>query len=169
MKALRLFLILALTSIVVACGTNRFEAEVATERAAIKLAKETAQGGYALISTDELKALLESGKEVVLVDAMPAGASYDKGHIAGAVNFEFPKETLESWDAAKIKGGSKEDYAKLLGSDTGRTVVAYCGFVECARSHNAAVFARELGFTDVRRHPGGIHAWRGAGHSLTTE
>ncbi len=169
MKALLLLLALALSSISLACGTNRFEAELETERAAIKLAQETVRGGYRLISTDEVKALLDSDKGIVLVDAMPAGASFDKGHIAGAVNFEFPKETLESWDAEQVKGGSKEDYAKLLGADTSRTIVTYCGFVECARSHNAAVFARELGFTDVRRFPGGIHAWRGGGYSLTTD
>jgi len=168
-KSLLLFLSLALSSMGLACGTNRFEAELETERAAIKLAKETVQGGYALISTSELKTLLDSDEELVLVDAMPAGASFDKGHIAGAVNFEFPKETLETWNSEGIKGGSKEDYAELLGNDTARTVVTYCGFVECARSHNAAVFARGLGFTDVRRFPGGIHAWRWAGHALTTE
>ena len=65
-------------------------------------------------------------------------------------------------------GKSLEDYEKLLGEDKDRLIVAYCGFVKCARSHNAAAFARELGYTDVKRFPGGIYAWKGAGHKLTT-
>ena len=41
-------------------------------------------------------------------------------------------------------------------------IVVYCGFVKCARSHNAAVFAQDLGYTNVKRYAGGIYAWRGA-------
>lgn len=151
------------------CGTNQFQQELITEEAAIKLTRETVQGGYQLISTDELKKLLNSGDEFLLVDAMPAAESYDKAHIAGAVNFAFPKEILNSWDEQAIGGKSKEDYAELLGEDKERKIVVYCGFVKCARSHNAAIFARELGYDNVLRYPGGIHAWRGAGNSLTTK
>lgn len=151
------------------CGTNKFEQEVQTEEAAIKLTKETIQGDYQLISTSELRDLVDGKESFMLVDAMPAADSYDKGHIAGALNFAFPKEVLDAWDDASVDGRSKDDYEKLLGEDKDRLIVTYCGFVKCARSHNAAVFARELGYTNVKRYPGGIYAWRGAGHSLTTD
>ena len=153
----------------VGCGTNKFQQEVKTEEAAIKLYNETAVGKYDLISTDELKKLLDSDESIILVDAMPAASSYDKGHITGAVNFDFPKEVMKSWDEKSMGKRTKQDYAKVLGDDKSKTVVVYCGFVKCARSHNAAIFAKELGFTKVKRYPGGIHAWRGAGNSLTTE
>jgi thiosulfate/3-mercaptopyruvate sulfurtransferase len=151
------------------CGTNKFEQEVQTEEAAIKLTNETVQGGYQLISTPELKALVDGKEDFLLVDAMPAGDSYDKGHIKGAVNFAFPKEVLDSWDGDSMDGRVIADYEKLLGDDKDRLIVVYCGFVKCARSHNAAAFAQELGFTNVKRYPGGIYAWRGAGHDLTTD
>jgi len=151
------------------CGTNKFQQELRTEEAAIKLTGETISGQYELISTSGLKKLLDGDAGVVLIDAMPAAASYDKGHIAGAVNFEFPKEVMDEWNGETMGEGTKEDYEKLLGEDKGRQIIVYCGFVKCARSHNAAVYARELGYTNVKRYPGGIHAWRGAGYKLSTD
>ncbi|REJ66513.1 MAG: rhodanese-like domain-containing protein [Planctomycetota bacterium] len=160
---------LVLVPLVTGCGTNQFQREVETEAAAIKLVDETLKGRYSLIATDELRGLISSGDEFVLVDAMPAAASYEKGHLEGAVNFEFPKEVLETWDERAILGGSKSDYEKLLGDDKDRKIVVYCGFVKCARSHNAAIFAQQVGYTNVSRYPGGIYAWRGAGHPLTAQ
>ncbi len=167
----RSVLVVAITAVALSggCGTNKFQQEVATEEAAIKLARETVAGGYALISTSELKSLLDGGKDFVLVDTMPAADSYDKGHVAGALSFVFPKELMKEWDEDAMDGRTIADYEKLLGDDKERLIVVYCGFVKCARSHNAAVFARELGFSDVTRYPGGIYAWRGAGNPLETE
>lgn len=154
---------------VIGCGTNKFEAEVATEEAAVKLANETLEGGYQLVATKELKQMLDADEDFLLLDAMPAEDSFDKGHIRGAVNFAFPKEVMDEWDDEVMAGQKQEDFLKLLGEEKDRKIVVYCGFVKCARSHNAAICARELGFTNVYRYPGGIHAWRGAGNALTTD
>lgn len=151
------------------CGTNRFEQEVQTEEAAVKLANETVQGGYQLVTTAELKKMLDSGEDFLLVDAMPAEDSYNKGHISTAVNFLFPKELMDGWDDDAMAGQEQEDFRQLLGDELDRKLVFYCGFVKCARSHNGAICARELGYTNVYRYPGGIHAWRGAGHPLVTD
>lgn len=153
----------------VGCGTNKFQQELQTEEAAIKLTRETIDGGYELISTSDLKKLLDGNEDVLLVDAMPKAESYDKGHIAGAVNFEFPKDVMEEWTTDAMGDRTKEQYEKLLGEDKEKLIVVYCGFVKCARSHNAAIYARELGYTNVKRYPGGIHAWRGAGYAVTTD
>lgn len=150
----------------VGCGTNKFAQELQTEESAIKLHNETDRGEYELISTKELKTLLDSDKEIVLVDAMPKEESFDKGHLRGAVNFLFPKDVITEWNSDTMGSSTKEEYGKLLGDDKDKLVIVYCGFVKCARSHNAAVFAKELGFTNVKRYPGGIHAWRGAGNAL---
>jgi len=48
---------------------------------------------------------------------------------------------------------------KLLGDDKGRLLVFYCGFTKCGRSHNGAWWAKQLGYTNVYRYPGGIKAW----------
>ena len=50
-----------------------------TEEAAIKLANETLQGGYQLVSTKELQEMLDDGEDFLLIDAMPAEDSFNKG------------------------------------------------------------------------------------------
>jgi rhodanese-related sulfurtransferase len=148
------------------CGQSKFAQEVDTEESAVKLAREMAQGGYDLITTAELKALIDGKADMVLVDAMPYDDSYKKGHIPGARQFLFPIPTMEEWDVEQTSGKTKEQYAELLGPDRDRLIVTYCGFVACTRSHNAAVWAKRLGYPRVKRHPGGLFAWKGAGHPL---
>jgi rhodanese-related sulfurtransferase len=73
---------------------------------------------------------------------------------------------METWDTSKTEGKTKEDYAALLGPDKNRTIVVYCGFVKCTRSHNGAMWARKLGYQNVIRQPGGIFAWKGAEYPI---
>jgi rhodanese-related sulfurtransferase len=150
------------------CGTNQFEAEAALERKAVPLARETVVGGYALVTAEELSQRLVERKDLLLVDAMPA-ADFAREHIQGARNFEFPREAMSSWDSARTGGKSEADFAALLGEDRERIVVVYCGFVACTRSHNAALWAAQLGFRNVVRFPGGIQAWKGIGRPVVKE
>jgi len=99
---------------------------------------------------------------VLIVDTMPYEDSYKKNHIPGAKQFLFPIPDMKEWDAKQTDGKSIDDFKALLGPDLSRTIVIYCGFVKCTRSHNGAVWARKLGYTNVFRHPGGIFAWKGA-------
>lgn len=163
-----LLIVLSLASFV-GCGTNRFEEEVKTEEAAIKLVAETMKGGYQLVSTKDLKQWLEDEDELLLIDAMPGKDSFAKGHIRTAINFTFPKEVMDSWNDDVMDGHRQEDFRQILGDATDRKIVVYCGYVKCARSHNAAICAQELGFTNVYRYPGGLYAWRGAGNQVTTK
>lgn len=147
------------------CGEaqTKFEKEVTTEERAVACARETIQGGYELISTAELKELIDKKQPMVLIDSMPFEGSYAKEHIAGAKNFEFPIPIMEKWDGETMGERTEEQYAELLGPDKKALVIVYCGFVKCTRSHNAAVYAKKLGYTNVKRHPGGIYAWKGRG------
>jgi len=145
-------------------GDNKFEQEVVIETAAIKLVREVQRGGYDVISTEELKKMMDSGKDMVVVDTMPYEDSYKKEHVPGAKQFLFPIPDMQSWDTKETAGKSEEDFAALLGPDKNKTIVIYCGFVKCTRSHNGAVWAKKLGYTNVLRHPGGIFAWKGAGY-----
>jgi 3-mercaptopyruvate sulfurtransferase SseA len=62
-----------------------------------------------------------------------------------------------------MPGRTQVQYETLLGDDKDALIVVYCGFVKCARSHNAAIFAQQLGYTNVKRYAGGIYAWKGSG------
>ncbi len=165
----RLLLSLLLPFLLAACGTDQFERELQLEESGVRLAREAADGDYGLITAAELKAKLDAGEDLLLIDAMPFEDSYAKGHLPGAEHFLFPIPVMEGWDAAETGGKSLDDYRALLGDDLDREIIAYCGFVRCTRSHNAAVFARQLGFGNVKRFPGGIFAWKGAGFPLETD
>jgi rhodanese-related sulfurtransferase len=158
-----LAVVLALLLVGSGCGQNKFQKEVETEKVAVKLGRHMAEGEYEVITTAELKALLDKRPELVLVDAMPLEASYKKQHISGAVQFLFPKSTMETWDTGETAGKSEADYEAMLGTDKQKLVVVYCGFTACGRSHNAALWARRKGYENVKRYPGGLFAWKGAG------
>jgi rhodanese-related sulfurtransferase len=143
-------------------GDSKFEKEVAREESAVKLVREVQQGDYDVITAAELKAMLDSGKDILVIDTMPYEGSYRKEHIPGAKQFLFPVPIMETWDTSETDGKTQDDYAALLGPDKDRTIVIYCGFVKCTRSHNGAVWARKLGYKNVIRQPGGIFAWKGA-------
>ncbi len=151
-----------------AFGTDKFQDEVVKEKEAVTLARETLQGGYGLMTAEELKAAIDAGKEMVIIDTMPFEDSYKKNHIPGAKQFLFPIPEMKEWDTKETDGKSIKDFEALLGSDKNKTIVIYCGFVKCTRSHNGAAWAKKLGYTNVFRQPGGIFSWKGAGYQANT-
>jgi rhodanese-related sulfurtransferase len=145
---------------------NKFEKEVEKEQGAVKLVREIQRGGYDVVTTAELKKWIDAGKKMVIVDTMPYEASYKKAHVPGAKQFLFPIPDMQAWDAGETDGKSRADFEKLLGADKDITVVVYCGFVKCTRSHNGAFWAARLGYKNVYRYSGGIFAWKGAGYEV---
>lgn len=165
-RKLPLFILLAVflatATTPAAAFDNKFEKEVKIEAAAIKLVREVQAGGYGIVKTDELAGWIAEGRDMVIIDTMPFGSSYKKAHIPGALQFLFPIPDMNDWDSKETDGKTAEDYEKLLGPDKDKTIVVYCGFVKCTRSHNGAVWAKKLGYNNVYRYPGGIFAWKGA-------
>jgi len=147
-------------------GDDKFEQEVEKEKGAIKLTREVLSGGYDVVSTEELKKMIDSNEDFLLIDTMPYEDSYKKNHIPGAEQFLFPIPEMADWDKALTDDKSLEDFLSLLGDDRERKIVFYCGFVKCTRSHNGALWAVKQGYTNVYRHPGGIFAWKGAGYQV---
>ncbi len=145
---------------------DKFEQEVETEASAVKLARDVKAGGYNLVTTEELKKWIDEKKDMIIIDTMPYEDSYKKGHVPGAKQFLFPIADMNEWDAKETAGKTKEDFMALLGADKNKTIVIYCGFTKCTRSHNGAAWAVKLGYTNVYRQPGGIFAWKGAGYPV---
>ena len=145
-----------------AVAKNKFEKEVEKEKEAIKLVREVQRGGYDVVTTVELKQWIDEGKDMLIVDTMPYKASYKKAHVPTAKQFLFPIPDMTAWDPMETGGKTREDFMALLGPDKNKTIVIYCGFVKCTRSHNGAAWAKKLGYRNVYRHPGGIFAWKGA-------
>jgi len=140
-------------------GSGLAGKELDTEKVAVTFYQEVGRGGYKVVATPDLKAWMDQKKPMLIIDTMPYEDSYKKNHIPGAVHFEFPIPEVTSLDDAKKAG-----FEKLLGPDKDRMLVFYCGFTKCTRSHNGAMWAVKLGYTNVYRHPGGIKAWMEAGY-----
>jgi rhodanese-related sulfurtransferase len=155
-------LVVALAAPAGAFLENKFEKEVEKEAGAVKLVREVQRGDYDVVTTEELKKWIDSGKEMLIVDTMPYEDSYKKQHVPGAVQFLFPIPDMKEWDIKETAGKNLADFEKLLGVNKGKVIVVYCGFVKCTRSHNGAAWAVKLGYKNVYRYPGGIFAWKGA-------
>ena len=147
-----------------AIGKNKFEEEVDNEKLSIALVHQVQKGGYDVVATGELKSWIDAGKDILIVDTMPYQESYKKQHVPGAKQFLFPIPDMEVWDLKETAGKTQEDFIALLGPDKDKTIVIYCGFVKCTRSHNGAAWAKKLGYKNVYRYPGGIFAWKGANY-----
>ena len=104
----------------------------------------------ARISVEELRALMERGKQPVVVDVRSAGARNADGRfIPGALLM----------DPAEVD-------ARLAQLPTDRDIVFYC---TCPNEASAAQVAKkliELGYTRVRPLHGGLDAWLAAGHPV---
>lgn len=166
-KTLLLTTLLFTSSMVLADEKTYKETDI--QQIAIKLANQTIEGGYKLTTIDELKAMIDSKEDFVLIDAHPR-REFVAGYIDGAINFGFQSKRVGEWEKdLDIEGGAtKEQYQALLGKDLNKKIVTYCGFTKCGRSHNAAMWAKSLGYTHVYRAPGGITGWKDAGYPFKT-
>ena len=94
---------------------------------------------------------------------MPYEASYKKNHIPGAKQMEFPIP-----EVTILEEKVQNELLELLGPDKDQTIVFYCGFTKCTRSHNGAMWAVKLGYKNVYRLPGGIKAWKESDYPVAT-
>lgn len=165
-----LLVLLACAAILAGClgAEDKFAREVTKEAEAVKLTRETIKGGYDLLTVADLKELMDNKSDMLIIDTMPLEASYEKNHIPGAVQFLFPIKPMATWNTEETAGKTEAEYIKLLGPDKDKLIVVYCGFVKCGRSDNGAVWAKKLGYTNVKRLPGGIFAWKGAEYPIST-
>ena len=157
------FVVIALVSVfaLAACagiGTSPKGLETPIEKASMKLMADVKDGGYKLIGTEELNKWVTEKKDFLLIDTMPK-ENFDKVHIKGAVNSPLAKTEKEFTPA------EKENILKIAGSDKSKTIVVYCGFTACRRSHLGAKTLVGKGFSSVYRYPGGITAWNENGYA----
>jgi rhodanese-related sulfurtransferase len=144
--------VLGFTGIVLAASGKELDAE----KSAVTFAREVERGGYKIVTTQELKSWIDEKKDMLIVDNNPYN-SFQKQHYPGAVHFELPRPEMTTLDD-KTRAGLE----KLLGQDKNRVIVFYCGFTECTRSHNGAMWATRMGYKNAYRQPGGIKAWNEA-------
>jgi nicotinate-nucleotide adenylyltransferase len=114
---------------------------------------EDARARVPEVSTEDLRTLLRTdGQSLLLIDVREA-QEWAAGHIEGAVHLS--RGVLERDLEATCFGGA----ARI--EDLRRPIVCYSGTGQ--RSLLAARTLREMGFDNVRALRGGLHAWQGSG------
>jgi rhodanese-related sulfurtransferase len=103
------------------------------------------------ITLTELRAKLEAGEELILVEAL-GPAYYEEAHLPGAIN--IPHEQVD-------------ELAPSLLPDKQAQIVVYCASGPCRNSGIAAGRLEQLGYTNVRDYHEGKAEWIAAG--LPTE
>jgi rhodanese-related sulfurtransferase len=139
-------------------GTSPKGSEVAIETAAIKFADDVKTGGYKVVNTVDLKKWIDEGKKIIVISALPAAEDKDLGRLPSAVNSVLPKTEKE------LTPADKDLLIKTAGIEKDKTIVIYCGFVACRRSHIGAKILVDEGFKDVYRYPAGITGWKEMGY-----
>lgn len=134
--------------------------EIPIEKATVKFVADVKDGGYKPIDTEELKKWLDEGKDVMIISSLPPSDDKAIGTLPGALNSSLPKTEKE------LTAAEKDNLLKVAGADKQKTIVVYCGFVACRRSHIGAKILVENGFQNVYRYAGGVIAWKEAGHPV---
>ena len=165
MKTVTLFAVVAVTALALAgcaatLGTSPKGLEAPIEKATFKFAADLQEGGYKIVVTDELKKWLDAGKKITVISTLPAVEDKQFGVLPDAVNGAMPKTEKE------LTAVDKDNLLKIAGPDKEKTIVVYCGFVACRRSHIGAKILVENGYKNVYRFPGGITAWQEMGYPL---
>jgi rhodanese-related sulfurtransferase len=120
---------------------------------AVCLAAEKTKDGFPIVTSEQLKELLESQPEgLVLIDARTQ-PEFQEAHIRTAVS--IPLTVLE-------KDSSALTFAKNA------RLIFYCNGVKCGKSGKAALIARSTGYTDVSVYADGMPVWEEKGYPIYT-
>jgi len=102
------------------------------------------------ITREQLRAKLESGDDLVVVEALPP-TNFDDAHLPGARN--LPHDQVD-------------DLASTVVPDLNAFVVTYCANTPCPNSSVAARRLTELGYSNVHEYVEGKEDWAAAGLPL---
>lgn len=109
------------------------------------------------ILAKEKTALYKAVKEAV-------GTKSEKRYYNSKTKKWQKKQPPKKYWKKNPKTGKKTKNVKVINKD--KTIVVYCGFVGCERSHQGAMYLVQKGFKNVYRYPGGISGWVDAGNAI---
>ncbi|CAH2031987.1 rhodanese-like domain-containing protein [Trichlorobacter ammonificans] len=120
---------------------------------AVCQAAEKAKDGFPVISSEQLKAQLDSkAAGLTLIDARTS-VEYREAHIVTAIS--LPVTELEK-------------DASLLKVPKDARLVFYCNGVKCGKSGKAALIARSAGYKDISIYAEGMPVWEEKGYPMYT-
>ncbi len=131
--------ILAVAFLIAACTAT-------TLQPAPEAATDTGWQYHAIVDVDFVgqHVKVPMAADVMIIDARPKRAKYDKGHIPMAVS--MPTSQFD-----KLAG--------LLPANKDTLLIFYCGGLKCKLSHKSAYKAEALGYTNIKVFAKGFPAW----------
>jgi rhodanese-related sulfurtransferase len=111
-----------------------------------------AQKSNPLISTDELKSMMDKKDNFVLIDSRTK-PEYVESHIVTAIN--IPDKKLQ-------------ENLNLLPTDKNTLLVIYCNGFKCGKSKRLAAQLEPMGYTNIRIYLEGIPVWEERNLPLVT-
>ncbi len=105
--------------------------------------RRPAAADYPLITTSELKAMMEQKTPFALVDARTE-EEFSEAHIVGSIN--IPEKKFD-------------EQRSLLPENKENPLVFYCNGVKCGKSKRTAVKAAALGYKNIRIYSEGFPVW----------
>lgn len=106
---------------------------------------------FKTVTTEELKTMIDSAKNALLVVDARSPEEYDEVHIKNAVN--IPVAKLEKNPA-------------LLPADKKQGIVFYCNGIKCGKSKKAAQIAASQGYSNLWVYAEGMPVWEEKGMSI---
>jgi rhodanese-related sulfurtransferase len=102
---------------------------------------------FKVITTDELKKMMNENKEFILIDTR-SKEEYQEAHIINAINIPEKQFQQIAPDIIKVKD-------KML--------IFYCSGVKCGKSKRTAKIAHEMGYTNLVIYNEGFPVWEERG------
>ena len=115
-------------------------------------ALSAATSDYQVVTTDELKRMLDAGINMTVVDARNP-EEYQEVHIKGAIN--IPEKKFA-------------EHQEKLPEDKSAKIIFYCNGIKCGKSKKAAQKASTLGYTDISVYAEGMPVWEEKGMPIYT-
>ena len=116
--------------------------------------------GGKTITTDQLKEMLVTDPNLIVIDAL-----------ASSVMIEGAKGLGNGIGEQRMFGQDRAMFPKALSTltagDKAKAIVFYCRSSKCWHSYNASLHAIDAGYTNVYWYRGGIDAWQASGGKTT--
>jgi rhodanese-related sulfurtransferase len=109
-----------------------------------------AETEFKVITTDQLKAMIDEKKDFLLIDARTK-EEYQEAHIANALS---------------VPENKFEETASLLPPDKNSLMVLYCNGVKCGKSKKAAKKADAMGYKNILIYGEGFPVWEEKGNKI---
>ena len=114
------------------------------------LSAHSAEQEFTVLSTDQLKAMIDAKKDYMLIDARTA-TEYQEAHIVGAIS---------------IPDNKFEESLALLPNDKTKLLIFYCNGVKCGKSKKSAIKAAASGYKNINIYSEGFPVWEEKGLNI---